>query len=128
VWVIDAEQWPRACLRAELMERGFEVIGFDQMTRAMAALRNGLYQRPFLVILELRCLAAQPSQIKALVRLNMPKILLGGAVELNEPWINKGEWDEIIQRPFTIGKVVDAVENLKKRLLNYPEQFKKYCR
>src|SRR5215471_17474158 len=27
VWIIDAEQWPRALLRAELIERGFDAVG-----------------------------------------------------------------------------------------------------
>jgi hypothetical protein len=41
-------------LRAELIERGYEVIGFAGVSEALGALRQGLYGRPMLIILELR--------------------------------------------------------------------------
>ena len=28
IWIIDAEQWPRALLRAELIERGYDAVGY----------------------------------------------------------------------------------------------------
>jgi hypothetical protein len=39
VWIIDAEQWPRALLRAELIEAGYEAIGFVRL--ALAQWRAG---------------------------------------------------------------------------------------
>ena len=35
VWVIDSEQWPRACLRAELIERGYDAYGFISIGDAL---------------------------------------------------------------------------------------------
>ena len=28
VWIIDVDQWPRAMLRAELIERGYDAVGY----------------------------------------------------------------------------------------------------
>jgi hypothetical protein len=113
VWVIDAEHWPRACLRAELMERGFEVIGFEGMSQALSALHHRLYESPFTMVIELRHLTLQPMEKDALARIAALKILLGGTVELDEPWVKKAAWTLIIRRPFTIGEVADAVDGLR---------------
>jgi hypothetical protein len=113
VWVIDADHWPRACLRAELMERGFEVIGFEGMSRALSALRHGLYERPFAMVIDLHRLAFQPKEREALTRIAALKVLLGGTVELDEAWIKEAGWTMVMRRPFTIGDVADAVEGLE---------------
>jgi len=114
VWVVDAEQWPRACLRAELMERGFEVIGFEDAGQALSALRHRLYEKPVAVVIELRRLSPRSDEKEALTRLDARKILLGGAAELNETWVKEGDWALVMRRPFTLGNVADAVEALGK--------------
>lgn len=118
VWVIDAEHWPRACLRAELMERGFDVIGFEGMSQALSALDHGFYGRPFAMVIDLHHLAIQSNEKDALARIATPKILLGGGVELNEAWTKEEDWAEVLRRPFTIGQVADAVEGLGKGMVH----------
>ncbi len=118
VWVIDAEHWPRACLRAELMERGFDVIGFERMSPALSALRHGLYGKPSAMVIDLHHLTLQVDERDALTLLGTPKILLGGGVELNETWVKEEDWAEVLRRPFTIGQVADAVEGLGKGMVD----------
>jgi hypothetical protein len=118
VWVIDAEQWPRACLRAELMERGFDAIGFEGVCQALSALDHGLYERPFAMVIDLHHLALQSNEKHRLARIATPKILLGGGVELNETWVKEADWAGVLRRPFTIGQVADAVEGLGKRTVD----------
>jgi DNA-binding NtrC family response regulator len=113
VWVIDAEHWPRACLRAELMERGFEAVGFEGMAQVLSALRHNLYERPFVIVIDLRHLTFQPKERDALTRIPAMKILLGGTVELDEAWVKEADWALVMKRPFTIGEVADAVEGLQ---------------
>jgi hypothetical protein len=114
VWVIDAEHWPRACMRAELIERGFDVIGFEGMSQALSALHHDLYGRPFVMVIDLQHLTIQSNERDALARMTTPKILLGGSVELDEPWVKEADWAEVLKRPFTIGQAADAVEGLRK--------------
>jgi len=112
VWIIDSEQWPRATIRAELMERGFDVIGFATTKHAVAAYKHQLYAKPQIIILELFGLDADEDDISSLGRIGVPIIVLGGAVELNREIVKNSEWAATIQRPFTIGKVSDMVEEL----------------
>jgi hypothetical protein len=41
VWIVDNEQWPRVCLRAELIERGQELMGELENTRIPVLLLAG---------------------------------------------------------------------------------------
>jgi DNA-binding NtrC family response regulator len=118
VWVIDAEHWPRACLRAELMERGFEVIGFESLPQALSALRHGLYAKPSAMVIDLHHLSLEAGERDALTLLAISKILLVGGVELNETWVKEADWAEVLRRPFAIGQVADAVEGLGKGMVD----------
>lgn len=110
IWIVDNQQWPRSNIRAELMERGFEVIGFTNPRHAVTAYKNRLYERPKIIILELVGLDADDDEISALRCIGVPAIVLGGAVELNRERVKNSEWAAILQRPFTIGKVADMVD------------------
>ena len=35
VWIVDADHWPRAELRALLIERGYDAIGFESLVDAV---------------------------------------------------------------------------------------------
>src|SRR5687767_15496075 len=84
VWIIDAQQWPRACLRAELIERGLEAVGYTDLPDAAAALRHAGTSRPAVVVLELRDQAIERRLLDELMQGNIRVILLVGAVEANE--------------------------------------------
>jgi AmiR/NasT family two-component response regulator len=112
IWIIDNQQWPRAYLRAELIERGFEAVGFIELAHALAALHHPYYTKPCLIVLELRGLSHKHDELHALAQIAIPIIALGGAVELNAEWAKQFEWAAVLQRPFTIGNVADLVEEL----------------
>jgi len=114
VWIIDSQHWPRAYLRAELIERGFDAVGFIDPQQALAALNYPWYPRPRLIVLELFELEAKRSEIAAVARLGIPTIVLGGAVQMNEQWIMGFEWADVVRRPFTVGEVADRAEKLIK--------------
>jgi hypothetical protein len=53
VWIVNADHWPRAYLRAELIERGYDAIGFETLKDALARLALRRAPRPALLILDL---------------------------------------------------------------------------
>jgi len=113
VWVVDGQHWPRVYLRAELLERGFEAVGFVTIRRAMAALGHPLLGRPSVVVVELRGLGSGTREdLKDLARQGIPLVVLGGSVEVNQDWVVKMQWAAVIKRPVTIGAVADEVERL----------------
>ena len=112
IWIISNQQWPRAYLRAELIERGFDAIGFIELADALAAILRSEYERPRLIVLELRGLPLKSNELYALERLTIPTIALGGAVELAEKLVKEFKWAAVMPRPFTLGDVADMVENL----------------
>jgi DNA-binding response OmpR family regulator len=110
VWIIDAEQWPRACLRAELIERGYDAVGFVELDAALAALRRPAAVRPALAVLELRGQAIDEARLDALSTL--PILLLGGAAELADPVLHGRQFARVLPRPVSLGAVADTVEEL----------------
>src|SRR5215470_7064228 len=78
LWVVDSEQWPRACLRAELIERGYDAYGFITIADALDSLARGATRKPQALILELRGQELTEDLMEALRNLAMPIILLGG--------------------------------------------------
>lgn len=110
VWIIDRHQWPRALLRAELIERGFEVIGFEGLREALGAFRHRLYERPRLIVLELKDLPHDEKRLRALAGPGIPVILLAGAAEERSLAAQKISRRVLLKRPFTIGRVAEEVE------------------
>ena len=49
IWIIDAEQWPRAMPRAELLERGFDAIGYITVRDGIDSL---LWRRPRAIVVD----------------------------------------------------------------------------
>ena len=110
VWIIDSEQWPRACLRAELIERGYDACGFVELKDAVDALSRRTVQRPAAVILELRGQHLTRELLKAIRSLEVPTILLGGATELNDALVQEYSWDAVLRRPISLGSIADLVQ------------------
>jgi AmiR/NasT family two-component response regulator len=110
VWVIDRQHWPRALLCGELLESGLEVVGFAFLEEALAALEQAAALQPDLIVIELKGLGeAVDEGLARLSSMNIPIMLLGGAVELNKEVVRLGEWVAILKRPFTLGRVVRLV-------------------
>ncbi len=116
IWIVDSEQWPRAALRAELLERGYEAVGFLRLADALERLRTvPTRDRPRAVVLELRGQEAGREALEELARSGAPVILLGGEVELSEPSLRSFEWAATLRRPITLGSVADLVEKTVSR-------------
>src|SRR5262245_42482843 len=113
LWVVDNEQWPRACLRAELIERGYDPYGFITIGDALDSLSwQPRPPKPELIVLELRGQDLTANLIEAVRALRIPTILLGGAADLNEPLVQAQQWQVVLKRPVSLGKVADVVENI----------------
>ena len=109
IWIIDNEQWPRACLRAELIERGYHPYGFMTVGDALDSLSRGTSPRPKALILELRGQTLTPEMIEAIENLGVPSILLGGNTELNDPLVANGHRHRVVKRPFSLGMIADLI-------------------
>jgi DNA-binding NtrC family response regulator len=112
VWIVDSEHWPRACLRAELIERGYDAVGFLELDKAMAAIRAPALRKPGAIVLELRDQVVTRSALEALADSKLPVIALAGTLELNTPLIRNFTWAAVLSRPFSLGDVADAVERV----------------
>ena len=112
LWVVDSEQWPRACLRAELIERGFDPYGFITISDALDSLSRTESSKPEVIILELRGQNLTTELVQAIRNLGIPTILLGGNSELNEPLIQQEKWEIVLKRPVSLGKIADVVQEI----------------
>jgi hypothetical protein len=112
LWIVDSEQWPRACLRAELIERGYNPYGFIRINDALDTFTRGVSPKPKALVLELRGQNLTREVIKSIRDLEIPTILLGGIAELNEPLIKGHKWNMVVKRPFSLGTVADLIEKI----------------
>ena len=115
VWIIDLEQWPRALLRAELIERGYDAYGFMNISDALAAFSERKSPRPAAVVLELRGQDVTRRIIDEIRNMSAPVILLGGNTELNDPALNS-EMAAVLPRPVSLGTIADTVEQILQRV------------
>jgi hypothetical protein len=112
VWLIDSEQWPRVCLRAELIERGYDACGFMTISDALGSLSKGTSPKPESIILELRGQHVTNQSLMAIRNLRIPTILLGGGIELNDPIIHRGKWAVILKRPVSLGTIAETLQKM----------------
>jgi FixJ family two-component response regulator len=110
VWIIDSEQWPRACLRAELIERGYDACGFVTIRDALDSLSQPASPRPQSIVLELRGQSLTDPLVEAVNELRIPIIILGGSAEVQEPLVKGRKWDCVLKRPVSLGEIADVVE------------------
>jgi hypothetical protein len=118
VWVIGSDHWPRACLRAELIERGLDAIGFVTLRDALARLvveRSAPRSRPALAIVDLHEQPANERGLSTLLAAGFPVIALGGATEWDDPGLRARPWAQFLRRPVTIGAVADAARGILAR-------------
>ena len=112
VWIVDDEQWPRACLRAELIERGCDAVGFTKLNRALSTLRSRRVVWPAVIVLELRGQELTRATLDALAGTRIPVVLLGGAQEMNDPLVRESKFAAALKRPVTLGAIADSVLGL----------------
>jgi hypothetical protein len=112
VWVIDREHWPRACLRAELIERGFDAIGFETIADALVALWRPAQTAPSVVIIDL---GGQPLDARTLVPFHKRGCLLvgiAGALEREAAVARWPAWAALLARPVMLGDIADVAQRL----------------
>jgi len=108
IWIIDAEQWPRALLRAELIERGFDAVGYITVRDAVESLHE---RPPSAIVVDLR---GQPlPQVGRLLEIGVPVLVVGGTPEIHD--LPEGKWAAVLRRPVSLGEIADRVEALAAR-------------
>ena len=111
IWIVDAEHWPRALLRAELIERGFDATGFETVEDAIRQLRlTGAERRPALLVLDWRDQTMDERTSELLVRAGVPVLVVADLAHRDGG--PAGPVVEVLNRPLTIGDVANAVEQL----------------
>ena len=105
VWIIDGEQWPRAMLRAELIERGFDAVGFLTVRDAIDSLPE---RHPHAIVVDLR---GQPLPlVERLLALEVPVAIVAGLPEIHD--LPERGWAAVLRRPVSLGEIADRVAAL----------------
>lgn len=86
-------------LRAELIERGFDAVGFIRVAEASPS------RFPDAIVVELR--GVSRDEIARLFQLGVPVIAIAGKPEPD--WLNEFQWATVLRRPVSIGEIGDAV-------------------
>lgn len=101
VWIIDVDPVRRALLRAELIARGHDALGYVTVRDAIDAV---LESRPGAIVVNLR---GQPLPlVERLPQLGVPVTVIGDAEELAE--LPEGGWIAM-PREVGVGEIADRV-------------------
>jgi len=109
VWIVDGDQWPRAVLRAELIERGYDAVGFVALRDAVVRLVSFPRQGPQAIVVDLQGQMDDVSLLAALFRRGIAVVAITGAAEAATPGVRDLPWAALLHRPVTIGAVADAL-------------------
>jgi hypothetical protein len=112
IWIVDSEQWPRACLRAELIERGYDPYGFIRIGDALDSLSRRGYPKPNGIVLELRGQTITAELLRSVRDLAVPTIVLGGGPELSDPLVFNYKWENVLKRPVSLGAIADLIQKV----------------
>jgi hypothetical protein len=118
IWIVNEAHWPRAYLRAELIERGYDAVGFETLGDVVLMLALARAPRPTLLILDLHGQQLDDSRRAALLREGIPILAVVGAArsedDLPQPPVT------VLRRPLTIGAIADAAERIAGRPTSTP--------
>lgn len=109
--VIMDDQWPRALLRAALLEAGYDAVGARSVSEALAQPLRDPERGPVrLVVIDRHDVAHHERALDELLGLHGGPIalLLSSAGEATPA----GPWDYVICRPVSIGEIVAAIQVL----------------
>ncbi|HKD40954.1 MAG TPA: hypothetical protein VKB87_11785 [Myxococcaceae bacterium] len=109
ILLVMPEHWPRALLRAELIERGYDVVGAPDLATALLARPKEKGRGPVRAILIDQDALVEPQSnlLDLLVsRYRNPRLVLLPRTQLKTPL---GAWDKIVPRPALIGQIANAV-------------------
>jgi hypothetical protein len=116
IWIVNAAHWPRAFLRAELIERGYDATGFVTLEEALHRLRltRARERRPALLVLDRHEQAMDESASELLHHAGVPVLAVA---DLAHPSSERtGPIVEVLHRPLTIGNIADAVERIAQKV------------
>ena len=113
--MIGAERGPRAALRAELIERGPDAIGFETLRDAALAGRLPGARQPAVVVVDLQDQAVDDRLLDALFVTGAPVIAVAGATEEGDARLRERPWARWLRRPITLGAIADAVADVATR-------------
>jgi hypothetical protein len=109
VWLVDPDHWPRALLRAELIERGYDAIGFAGLDEAIVRLATERRRRPRLVLINLSGQPVTPGAVSLLSAGSVPVLGVAGATD------GRGlALSAVLHRPVSLGEIADAIERTLK--------------
>ena len=92
-------------LRAELIERGFDAVGFITVRDAIESAPT---RPPDAIVVDLR---GQPQPLVERLRaIGVPVLVIGGAVEIND--LPADGWAAVMRRPVSIGEIADRVASV----------------
>lgn len=112
VWIIGSDLWPRAYLRAELIERGYDAVGFVTIRDAVINLFLLREHLPALIVCDLHEQAFDERLAGALFKAGVPVVAVAGAPEADDERVRNLPWVAFLRRPITIGTVADTVMRL----------------
>jgi len=110
VWIVDADHWPRAYLRAELIERGYDAIGFVTLQEAVVRLLLPGSRQPSLLVVALRAQGLDDRLSGVLMRERIPIVAVVDAA--SSPPRELSPAVNVLRRPLTIGAIADTVDHL----------------
>ena len=103
IWIIDSEHWPRALLRAELIERGFDAVGYVNVADASPT------RVPDVIVVDLRHVTRD--EVARLFVFGVPVIGIAGMPE--PEWLHEFEWGALLRRPISIGEIAETVASFR---------------
>jgi FixJ family two-component response regulator len=110
VWIVDADHWTRACLGAELSERGYDVVGFETVREALATLSLPGSRRAQVIIVDLAGQRLEGQRIEVLARAGAPLIGIAGGVDVAQELVQHLPWAALLRRPLSLGAIADTVD------------------
>jgi DNA-binding response OmpR family regulator len=110
IWIVDSDHWPRAYLRAELLEHGYDAAGFETLKDALLTLALPRARRPALLIIHLPGQTIDDDARTALARARIPILAVAGAGRADDQSL--APLAGTLHRPLTIGAIADAVDRL----------------
>jgi DNA-binding response OmpR family regulator len=113
IWIVSADQWPRAYLRAELIERGYDAVGFVTMKDALLRLMLVRSRRPALLVLDLHGQEINEEMRATLFREHVPSLIIADIGHREDECL--GPVVYTLRRPVTIGAIAEAVDRLMGR-------------
>jgi DNA-binding response OmpR family regulator len=116
IWIVNAEHWPRAFLRAELIERGYDATGFVTLEDAVRRLRlmRAPERRPALVVLDRHEQAMDETTSEVLQSARVPVLAVADLAHPSDE--RRGPVVDVLHRPLTIGNIADAVDRLTRQV------------